>query len=295
MVGPDRRGWNLTAARGVLRALGVGERGLPRAEAITPPGPMPLLPRDARLSPAQRRLATAPLRGSRVGVLRWDGHEVTQIDDRTCGAAVLVVLAAAGDRVLAAWLTSGVRVGRVTPPLLRGLTRQELRAGSVGERLALAQRAAFAQARRGALAGGDWPAAWGIPPWGLARVARFRDVTYTHAVVHDRDVADTRAVLAAVRGATRLGIPVPLYTGGDLGPGGSVAAAVPRHVVLALPYRGRDDRLRIYEPGTGRVFAVVGDSLLARVRRRGALGGWSHLMWAVLPTSAYPVAGSLRV
>lgn len=287
LLGLDRRGWSLSAARGLVRALGVGERGLPDAESIEPPVPMALLPRAADLNPAQRRLATAPLRGSRAGLLRWEGEVVRQVDDRTCGAAVLVLLAAAGDRTLAAWLQTGTRIGPVMPPELRGLSREQLRADTVAERLTLAQHVVFARARRGALAGWGWPAGWGIPPWALARAARYRGVTYTHAVVHDRDVADTRAVLDAVHHATRLGIGVPLYTGGDLGPGGSIAQAMPRHVVLALPYRGRDDHLRIYEPSTGRIFAVVRNELHARMRRKAALGNWSHLTWAVLPASAY--------
>lgn len=300
----DRRSWTLSGLlAGPLRGVAPGERGLPDPSAIAVPARAAGLPRDNDLTGAQRRLATAPLLGARTGDLRWNGVHVRQSSEVTCGALCLLLLAAAGDPVLAAWLTSGHRIVSTPPPELARLSRAELEADGVAERVAAAERAVHTRARVAGGLGGPagsagsalpWPRALGTPPWGAARVARFRDVTYTHAVAHDHDVAATRTLLAAVKEATRQGIPVPLYTGGDLGgslvrsPVRTVSAAVPRHVVLALPWRTPRPELRIYEPGAGRTYGVHPDRLLARVAPSAALGGWSHVVWAVLPASAYP-------
>lgn len=225
--------------------------------------------------------------------MRWAGHLLRQASPTTCGATSLLVLAALGDPVLALWLTSGKRAGATAPPELARLSRAELALPSVAERVAVAERQVHAAARHRSMLPWaslplDWPAAVGTPPWGAAHTARFRGVTYTHAVVHDADVARTRTILETVRTANRLGIPVPLYSGGDLGRGGSPAKAIPRHVVLAVPSRtAKPGELRIFEPGAGRIYGVSIDTLLARRRPHAALGGWSHVVWAVLPKAAY--------
>ena len=284
----NRHSWTLTAAAPLLTALGVGERTVPDPDAVQPPPePVARLPREAALSPQQRRLAHHPLRGARVGRLLWDGTTVQQTSPVTCGALSLLLLATAGDPVLAAWLTSGVRIGSTPPPELARASRAQLAAPDVASRLAVAERLVHESATRGSLGPIGWPRGLGTPPWGAARVARFRGVDYTHVPVHDGDVARTRTVLMTARAATRLGIPVPLFTGGDLGPGGSIATAVPRHVVLALPHRSAKDTLRIFEPSRGQVYDVAIDALLGRSRSRAALGGWSHVVWAVLPRSAF--------
>lgn len=260
------------------------------AQDVLSPAPTLPLPPGLDITRAERRLAASPTRSARIGALTWGGVGVFQRSDVTCGALVLVLLAALGDPVLALWLQTGRRAGSLSPPELAGLTREELATAGVAERLALAERVWHERARRGALLpwpcrGLDWPAGLGTPPWALARTARFPGISYTHTVVDDQDVAATRAVLTTVRAATRRGIPVPLFTGGDLGT--SIASAVPRHVVLALPYRGRDERLRIFEPGEGRIHALPLERLVDRRRPARALGGWSHVDWAVLPSSAY--------
>jgi hypothetical protein len=282
----SRHDWTLSAARPLLAAAGLGERSQPDPRAVArPPEGLGRLARDVALTPAQKRLAHAPLRGGRTGVLRWDGVPITQ-GATSCGAMSLLVLAAAGDPVLAAWLTTGVRVGSTPPPELARATREDLAAPGVAGRVAVAERLLFARARSHAIGPLPWPAAIGTPPWTAAREARFRGVRWTHTAVHDADVARTRAVLETVRRATELGIPVPLYTGGDAAKG--LATAVPRHVVLAVPSsRPKQGELRIYEPSGGRVHAVAVDALLARRRSMPALGHWSHVVWAVLPTDAF--------
>lgn len=269
----------------MLAGVGIGEGADPDAAALTRPDGVARLPHDPRLTPAQRRLANAPLRGGRVGVLRWDGEAVKQ-GATSCGAMSLLVMAAAGDPVLAAWLTTGVRVGATPPRELERATPADLAAPTVTDRVAVAERLLFARARARAVGPFTWPEAIGTPPWTAAREARFRGLTFAHTAIHDADVARTRRVLSVVSRAVELGIPVPLYTGGDVAQGW--ATALPRHVVLALPTtRRRSGELRIYEPSSGRIHAVAVESLLARQRSHPALGGWKHLTWAVLPRAAF--------
>lgn len=285
-----RHGSTLSAARGAITALGLGERTLPDPQVRLRLDPWQVLPRD--LTGLDRRLALAPARASRPGLLRWHDVPVRQTSEVTCGALALLLQAALGDRVLAAWLTSGRRIGSTAPPELRGLSHEELRLTGVADRLAAAERSVHEQSRRRSLAGWDWPRALGTPPWGAARSARFRGLGYTHTPVDDHDVPAARQIVASIKAATQAGVPVPLYTGGDLS--GGLTAAVPRHVVLALPYRNRTAALRIFEPSQGRVHHVGLDLLLARTRPHQALGGWSHLVWAVLPEACFPAPDTRR-
>ncbi|MGO1583894.1 MAG: hypothetical protein ACTHXO_11800, partial [Actinomycetaceae bacterium] len=118
---------------------------------------------------------------------------------------------------------------------------------------------------------------------------RFPGVRYRWTPMDDRSERGVQ-VLAAVRSATLAGVPVPLYTSGDLG--GGIGRAVPRHVVLALPRAGRSERgvddagvpvLRIYEPSRGLDHQVPVADLVARTGPLKALGSWSHVTWALLP------------
>lgn len=285
----NRHAWTLSAARPFLAAIGLGERTTPDAARLAaPPETIGRLPREAPLTPAQRRLAHAPLRSGRVGQLRWNGELIAQ-GATSCGAMSLLLLAATGDPVLSAWLTTGVRVGPTPPPELSRATPGDLAAATVTERVAVAERLLFARSRKRAVGPLTWPAAIGTPPWTAAREARFRGVDFAHTPVHDVDVARARAVLDAVLRANERGIPVPLYTGGDVAKG--ITTAIPRHVVLAVPSVRRPNavrrELRIYEPSSGRIHAVALESLLGRRRPLAALGHWTHVTWAVLPGSAF--------
>ncbi|PWD50343.1 hypothetical protein C8046_06420 [Serinibacter arcticus] len=282
----SRHHLTLSAARPALAAVGLGERAVPDPALVeAPPQPVGRLDREAPLLAVQKRLAHAPLRGGRVGVLRWNGDPVKQ-GPTSCGAMSLLLLAAAGDPVLAAWLTTGVRVGTSPPSELSRASREDLEAPTVAGRIAVAERLLFARARERAIGPVTWPAAIGTPPWTAAREARFRGVRFSHTAVHDVDVARTRAVLSTVARATALGIPVPLYTGGDVAKG--ITTAIPRHVVLAVPSaHPKPGELRIYEPGGGRIHSVGIEQLLARRRTHPALGYWTHVTWALLPESAF--------
>ncbi len=187
----------------------------------------------APLAPDVAARPLTPLVPAVAPVMLGDGRAV-QVDGTTCGSAVLSMLAMAGDPVLAWWVWTGVDPvppagGRPGRP---AAAHADDRHGAVG-RFDLLQRAAKAATNRSGLGPLPWPAAFGTPPWGAARVARFAG--YGHRVVDDRSEAGARVVRAALLAASR-GVPVPLFAGGDLRTGWS--DAVPRHVVLLAAAAG---------------------------------------------------------
>lgn len=199
-----------------------------------------------------------------------------QVDASTCGSAVLAMLALAGDARLA------LRLARAVDP-----------ASAFGA----LQRSVKRATNRTVDGVPAWPSDLGTPPWGAARVARYGKVRYTHRVVSEpgrAGVGRSGNVWSAVLDAVRAGVPVPLFTGGDLGHG--LRTAVPRHVVLLTAVGRADgqDVARIYEPSSGAVhtvpFGVLGvggasDSVaVVRAARLAALGGWPHVTWALLPS-----------
>ncbi|MFC4554279.1 hypothetical protein [Georgenia faecalis] len=211
------------------------------------------------------------------------GAAARQVDGTTCGSAVLVMLAAAGDPALAAWLETGALPAGPAglPPELPAEPEGLDAAG----RFAAAQHRVKEATARRALGPLPWPRALGTPPWTAARAARFPGVRYRVRPVDD-GAAGVHGVLAAVLHATRRGLPVPLYTGGDARSG--LGAAVPRHVVLAVPpppeARHRDSAvLDVYEPSGGAVHRVPLAALVGRTRPHPALGGWTHVCVALLP------------
>lgn len=211
------------------------------------------------LTPWMRPLVPAPSWGP-VGPVpppcpvTLGGRLVCQVDSTSCGAAVLLMLKATGDGELAQKLEEN--------PEQIGPLQRELKAR--------------------ALAQAPWPPSLGIPPWALAKAAEFPGVTYHPRPFIDRGERG-RAVLNAVFTATNAGIPVPLYTGSDLRSG--PAGAVPRHVVLAVPppEPRNEALLSIYEPSRGMLHTVGLTDLMNRSEPMDALGGWTHVVWAILP------------
>lgn len=219
------------------------------------------------------------------------GVRVRQTDRTTCGSTVLLMLAATGDPVLARWLEDGTLPAdlprRQVPPEIPDPLPV---GGGVAERLAAAQHRVKSRTSRRGIGSLAWPPALGTPPWTAAREARFPGVTYRHLPLDDAGDAG-RDLLASARRATLAGVPVPLYTGGNVETG--LTTAVPRHVVLAVPpprdapHRGYDGAgapvLHLYEPARGLVHRVRLADLLARRTPHPALGGWTHVVWALLP------------
>ena len=142
-----------------------------------------------------------------------------QVDETTCGSAVLAMLGLAGDPQAALRLASGDPAGRF---------------------MRLQQAIHTATNRRG-LVVASWPRST-APPWGAARFASYGGVRYT------RRVTGSRALLEAAVASARAGIPVPLYTGGDVTSGWD--SAVPRHVVLLTlaDGEGTEGSAVLYEP-----------------------------------------------
>ncbi|MDO8121378.1 hypothetical protein Q6346_08645 [Isoptericola sp. b490] len=247
-------------------------------------------------APVLTRALAATGRLAPVGELAsaWDGWDVAtrqavvdparqlasamrQVDATACGSAVLAMLAAAGDPTLAAWLTVGW-VGSARPAELSNADDRSLEALSrrePSERAQVLQRVIKRRSVAHGLGLLGWPGAWGTPPWGAARVARYPGVRWTHRVVDDTDAEQLRDLWSLVAGWVQVGVPIPLYAGGDSS--GGWAEAVPRHVVLAVG--GTDRGLEVFEPSTGRLLELARDG----EGRREALGGWGHLDWVLLP------------
>ncbi|GAA4717763.1 hypothetical protein GCM10023216_02320 [Isoptericola chiayiensis] len=213
------------------------------------------------------------------------GAPARQVSPTTCGAAVLAMLRYAGDPVAALAVAGGD--GRDGGD---GAGQ-----GDPAGRFAADQQRVHRACTRGPLGLPSWPPSLGTPPWAAAAHARYGPVRYTHRVVGAPGSAAARRVLDAALDAARAGVPVPLYSGGDLARG--PATAVPRHVVLLTTVTGAapDATATLYEPSSGTLHslpaAVLRAGTRARTRpdRRGeaartrALGGWPHVVWAILP------------
>ncbi|WP_225753846.1 hypothetical protein [Actinotalea sp. Marseille-Q4924] len=244
----------------VLRRLGWSGAAAP----APPPDPVA----SARVRATARRLA-GPGR---------------QRDATTCGSAALTVLAALGDPTLERWLVSGRLAGAALPPELAGAPSSALAwlaDAPAAARFHAVHRVVKRRTNDGSGLGPPWPEALGTPPWGAARVARFPGVRWTHRPLDDTDPVTLRAELAGVRAWLAAGVPVPLYSGGDARQGW--AAAVPRHVVLAVGVD--DDVLDVFEPSRGVVVRVPTAELLVGDRPHPALGRWRHLAWVVAPVA----------
>lgn len=244
------------------------------------------------LTDRDRDQVAAPLRpGHGARQLRLGDAPARQTDETTCGSAVLAMLAAAGDPLLALWLVTGRSPAGYRPREVRALGPAELAAPDAAARFAAVQRAIKTRTNRAALGPLAWPARLGTPPWGAARVARHPGVTFQAIMVDDTDADGFGALLDRVERALAAGVAVPLFTGGDLASG--LTTAMPRHVVLLTPRvdprravagpgetRGR---FTVFEPAGGAVHDLTRAELLAPAGARAALGGWSHVCWAVLP------------
>lgn len=207
------------------------------------------------------------------------GARLVQPDQRSCGAAVLVVARALLDRGYAELLVSGRHpgTGLALPGSLAGRFRREA--------LAMHARVTGPVDAAGRLQV-PWPRALGTPPWAVARqlsatggsVVAGGSATAGPPRVDHRVVPawpDRGALLNRILAATAEGRPVPVYVGNRW---------APRHVVLFLGgSAGRGDGLRCYDPARG---WVVDLDRRAFVRGRLGLGRWDRPWFAVLPEPA---------
>jgi hypothetical protein len=246
----------------------------------------------SELDARERDQVTDPLRPAPgTDVLRLGTAAARQTDGTTCGSSVLAMLAAAGDPTLAFWLVTGRTLAGYRAPELDGVGDAAGPAVRFGDLQEALKRCSNARAVLGLL---PWPSALGTPPWGAARVARFPGVAYRSVLVDDTRPGELAVVLARAARALDRGVPVLLYAGGDLAMG--LATAIPRHVVLLT---GRTaDGYAVYEPSTGRLLTLTADEVTSPRGPVPALGGWSHVCWALLPvrpaavgSGGSPVAG----
>lgn len=168
---------------------------------------------------------------------------LAQPDERSCGAACLVVARALDD---AAYLA------RVASP-----------AGFRAEVLGMHTRTTSLSDVTGQLQP-PWPRALGTPPWAVAR--QLTGATGTPHAVRPVRWSDGEA---AYDGLVDLARPAALYVG---------SRWLPRHVVLVL--EGSPVRLRIYEPSHGAVVTVGRERF---VDQRLALAGWDVRWFSVVP------------
>jgi hypothetical protein len=199
------------------------------------------------------------------GQYRLDAR-IDQVDATTCGTAVLLVLAAGADPVLALSLTAPDVILDAAPGAVRDDQPGDPGFGARFDRRQLLVH------RQSNLC---WPRALGTTPWGMTRwLARRATGVGPYRV---RWAAGPRAggLVSEVDRALALGERVPLLVG----------ARLPRHYVLAL---GRDDTggeagWRVYEPGSGEVRVVP----VAAVRE-GRLARWlgfDRMYAALLPAA----------
>ncbi|WP_101525108.1 hypothetical protein [Nocardioides houyundeii] len=187
---------------------------------------------------------------------RWGGElarlDLRQPDQRSCGAAVLVLAEALGNERYARRLVAGGRP-RFAAEVL-AMHRRVTSAVDVAGRPQL-----------------PWWRAVGTPPWAVARQLSGR--TGVPHVVRALWPHRRRRLLAAVRAAVLAGHPVPLYVG---------TSRLPRHVLLvtgAGPQPG--DPLSVYDPALGRARRLRAQELVT-----GSLTqGWAVPWFVVLPAS----------
>ncbi len=134
-----------------------------------------------------------------------------QPDDRSCGAACLVVARALADPAYAAWVDADPRRWRTE---------------------VLATHRTVTGLRDHGRWAAPWPRLLGTPPWALARRLALTDGRPRRTRWRP-DLAEVRRVVAG-------GTPVALFVG---------SRTLPRHVLLAVGPDGDD--VRVYDPARG--------------------------------------------
>ncbi|MFV0286190.1 MAG: hypothetical protein ACK5IM_07350 [Demequina sp.] len=215
--------------------------------------------------------------GAGIGSVRFGAIRAVQVDQTTCGAAVMGMMLMTGDPFVAAWVATGRSLGDHLPSECAAAL--ELGARTIEERWQSLQRVLHREATSAALGPLPWPRAYGTPPWRVDNATRFAGLRFRGAMVDDTDGERVAAAVAHASAALRDGIPVPMYTGGDSS--GGLDQVVPRHVVL-LTARTKAG-FEVYEPSSGRVLPLAVDRLLGGGPKEPALGHWTRVSWMVLP------------
>ncbi len=246
----------------------------------------------------------------RVGGFTQAGDAVTltQCDGTTCGATALLaarlLLTEPGTAAALPGQASSARAGR--------MLQDSLAAAQRGLQRAMNRHA------RGPLGPLPWTRRLGSTPWAvsaeLTRLLRQLGCGVGACTVNwvDDHAGDWPAVVGELRARLEDGVPAVLLTGGplviprnDVGRAwcalsrvAAAAPAIPRHYVLALPWRGAGlkdpgpGHAHIYDPSSGAVRAL--DLLAARVKSGPGpreLGYWPRVLAVIAPPLT---AGSTR-
>ena len=234
-----------------------------------------------RLPEEVRDVVRSPVGGG-AGPVLLGKVPATQVDQTTCGAAVMAMMLMMGDPLVAAWVMTGRSFGGYLPPEVVGAVGLDGEVRTIEQRWNGLQRVLHTAVTRRALGVAPWPRSLGTPPWGVARVTRFAGVAFRGVVVDDAHADTVTAAVAHASAALRDGIPVPIYTSGDSRLG--LDTVVPRHVVLLV---GRTESgFLVYEPGSGRVVPLAEARLYGPGPREAAYGNWTRAVWLILPRPA---------
>ncbi|WP_084125746.1 hypothetical protein [Demequina sp. NBRC 110054] len=206
-----------------------------------------------------------------------------QVDQTTCGAAVLGMLHVASDPFVAIWVVTGRYFAGYTPEAVAAaLIHGGGERGDVDGRWRALQRGQHTVATDRAVGPFPWPRSLGTPPWSVARLVRPFGIRYRSAMLDDRSPEAADALTAHASAALADGLPVVLYSAGDSDLG--LETVVPRHVVLLVA--AMDDAFLAYEPGRGSLVRLSEEAFSGPGPRRPGLGNWSRVAWLVLPSPA---------
>jgi hypothetical protein len=193
---------------------------------------------------------------SGTGVVSYQGSEVRQIDDTTCGSTSLLVARAMADPLYDLYLTTGDS----TDPAAATPAQFQARVAAEEQRIHDATNVV-------------WPKSFGTSPWGvrdeLNRYVGATATTYdTRLFVGTRGGRINPAFRDAVT-AVDSGRPVPVLIGDVL----------PHHYVLMVGHRGSD--MLFYDPGYAEVVVVSEQAFLG-----GDVStlGYRHIMAVITPS-----------
>lgn len=230
------------------------------------------------LDPEPRHAIAAPI-PHRPGPVVWGRVEARQVDETTCGAAVMGAMLMQGDPFMALWVMTGRTLADYLPPEALHVQAEGFETHSLDERWRALQRVLHARTTRSAVGPVPWPRSLGTPPWMVDDRTRFAGLRFEGSLVDDASPAALAPLLAHARRALGDGIPVPMFTSGDSRLG--LSTVMPRHVVLLVADTG--DGFLVYEPSAGEVMPLADADLGPGGPRLPALGYWTRASWLVMP------------
>jgi hypothetical protein len=232
-----------------------------------------------RLPDSARVHVRNPLGRSTPGPVMWGETPAKQVDQTTCGAAVIAMELMMTDPFVALWVDTGRLLADYVPAEVAAIDNLGAGLRSTQARWNGLQHAIHASSTRHAVVGLPWPRAFGTPPWRVDNVTRVVGLRFATALLDDSNGGDVSAMVAHASAALREAIPVPMYTGGDTRVG--LSATVPRHVVLLTSVA--DHVFLVYEPSSGELRELPAAMWLEDGTTRPALGHWSRICCLVLP------------